>query len=82
VVLIFISTLTVILIKNKRLTSVFKNGKNGKAYFIQGLIFTEEDGCTYTNINSHVYVDFPCIPKSKVLNAEETKEFLSKIEDK
>lgn len=47
------------LYQNKRNGSVFKDKATGAAYWIEGRIFREPDGCTYTNVNSRVPVVFP-----------------------
>ena len=48
--------------QNKRCSSVFKNGKDGKAYDIDGRMFSNDGGNTwYMNANSRVYIDFPYI---------------------
>lgn len=45
--------------QNNRCGEVFKNGKDGEAYWINGKIFRESNGCTYTNRESLVPVRFP-----------------------
>lgn len=45
--------------QNNRCGEVFKCGKNGEAYWINGKIFREPTGNTYTNKNSCVPVVFP-----------------------
>ena len=45
--------------QNNRCSEVFKNGKDGEAYWINGKIFRDPNGCTYTNKDSNVPVVFP-----------------------
>ncbi len=52
--------------QNRRCSHVFK-GADG-AYDIQGKIFRESDGCTYTSFESHVAVTFPYTPKSEYVD--------------
>ncbi len=51
------------LYQNKRCSHVFKNGKDGTAYDIEGKIFRESDNCCYTSKDSSVDVTFPYTPK-------------------
>lgn len=61
------------LFKNMRLGCVFKEGRGGKAYNMNGRVFWEwfkrEDGeiirSKYTNRNSRVYIDFPYVKPEK-----------------
>lgn len=61
--------------QNKRDSRVFKRG-DGSAYFIDGKIFVEPDGCAYTGSGSCVDIEFPCTPKSEYvyLTEEDMKE--------
>jgi len=52
--------------QNKRCLHVFK--EDDVAYDINGLIFVEKNGATYTNINSRTKVTFPYTPSSKYVN--------------
>ncbi len=46
--------------QNKRYSAVFKDSKDGKAYNIEGRIFSDDGGKTwFTNGESAVYIDFP-----------------------
>ena len=58
------------LYQNKRLSRVFKEGKDGQAYDIDGKVFVEPDGCSYTNRDSRVYIEFPYTPKTEYVNVE------------
>lgn len=55
--------------QNKRASHVFK--KNGKAYDINGKVFTGPDGCSYTNKDSFVDITFPYTPTTKYINVNE-----------
>lgn len=56
--------------QNRRDSEVFK--ENGDAYWIEGKIFRDCDGCTYTSINSRVSVEFPWIkPKPEIVDVEQ-----------
>jgi hypothetical protein len=58
--------------QNKRCGTVFKDGKDSQAYWIDGYIFRDKDGCTYTNRNSRVFIDFPWTqPESEYIDVEE-----------
>lgn len=59
--------------QNVRCSHVFKNGKDGKPYDINGRVFIDQDGCTFTRNyyeegdeenSSTVYITFPYIPKT------------------
>lgn len=55
--------------QNNRCGEVFKCGKNGEAYWINGKIFREPNGCTYTNKESCVPVTFPWVkPKPEIID--------------
>lgn len=47
--------------QNIRCSHVFKD--NEKAYDVEGIIFEGKDGVCWTNINSHVRIEFPYTPK-------------------
>jgi hypothetical protein len=53
-------------LQNKRCSHVFK--ENGQAYDIQGKVFREASGSTYTSGDSRVPVTFPYMPKSVVVD--------------
>lgn len=54
------------LYQNKRYSSVFKRGKDGKAYNINGKVFSDDNGETwYYSKYSRIYIDFPyTVPES------------------
>ncbi|AMO57353.1 hypothetical protein GZ77_15775 [Endozoicomonas montiporae] len=56
--------------QNKRDSTVFK--ENGEAYWLDGKIFRDKDGCTYTNSDSRVPVTFPWVrPESEIVDVDE-----------
>lgn len=59
--------------QNKRLSRVFKEGKDGQAYDIHGKVFVEPDGCSYTSRDSSVYIEFPYTPKTEYVNVEKNE---------
>ncbi len=57
--------------QNNRNSAVFKEGKDGQAYWVNGKVFREPDGCTYTSRESRVYIDFPWqMPESEIVDVE------------
>ena len=55
--------------QNNRCSAVFKDGKDGDAYWINGNIFRDQNGCTFTNEHSRVKVVFPWVmPESKIID--------------
>lgn len=52
-------------LQNKRYSAVFKNKETGECYDINGRIFAEPDGCTFTCRESKVPVEFPYMPPDK-----------------
>ena len=59
--------------QNKRCSHVFLE-KDGKAYDINGKVFVEPDGCSYTNKNSFVQITFPYTPKTEFIKVDENGE--------
>ncbi|MEE9366757.1 MAG: hypothetical protein V3W44_08730 [Dehalococcoidales bacterium] len=55
-------------LQNKRCSHVFK--RNGEAYDIQGRVFREPNGATYTSKDSRVPVTFPYVPKTEYVDVE------------
>jgi len=53
--------------QNKRCSRVFK-GADGRAYDIDGKVFRDPDGGCFTNAESRVYVAFPYIPTTKIVD--------------
>lgn len=49
--------------QNKRCSRVFKD--EDKAWDIEGRVFRDKDGCTYTNSDSCIDVVFPYTPKTE-----------------
>lgn len=57
--------------QNNRCSHVFKDGKDGAAYDIDGRIFREPNGACFTNIESRVPVTFPYTPKREYVDVPE-----------
>jgi hypothetical protein len=57
--------------QNKRCNHVFKEGKDGRAYDIDGRIFREPNGNCYTSRDSRVYIDFPYTPTREYVDVPE-----------
>jgi len=58
--------------QNNRCGEVFKEGKDGKPYWIHGKIFKDKDGCTYTNSESRVFIEFPWTrPEPEIIEVDE-----------
>ena len=69
------------LYQNKRYSAVFKE-KDGKAYNIEGKIFTDDNGETwYTNKYSHVNITFPYIVPDKPEKVYLNKDNLEKAKE-
>ena len=45
--------------QNRRFAEVFKDGKDGEAYWMNGKVFSYDGETWYTNKDSNVYIDFP-----------------------
>jgi len=56
------------LFQNRRCSRVFKEKATGISFDIQGLIFLDKDGISYTNRESHVTIKFPYIPVSEYVD--------------
>ncbi len=57
--------------QNKRCGTVFKKGKDGIAYWLDGKIFREPDGCTFTSKDSCVDIEFPWVkPEPEIIDVE------------
>lgn len=54
--------------QNKRLSSVFKDGVNGKPYYLNAIVWREENGSCFTglveDIHSGQYIKIPFTPKT------------------
>lgn len=57
--------------QNNRASHVFKDGKDGQAYDINGRIFREPNGCSYTSSESRVPVTFPYSPTTEYVDVPE-----------
>jgi hypothetical protein len=56
--------------QNIRCGHVFKNNK-GEVWDINGRVFIESNGCSYTCKKSVVYIDFPYTPQKEYVNVDE-----------
>ena len=56
--------------QNKRCPSVFKDDKHKRAYDINGKVFVDKDGISYTSRESIVYITFPYYPKTEYIYEE------------
>lgn len=52
--------------QNKRCSKVFKEA-DGRAYDIEGIVWVDKNGSTWTNHKSRVYITFPYVPKTKYI---------------
>ncbi len=55
--------------QNRRCSHVFRDS-DGQAYDGQGKVFTDPDGCSYTNRDSRVNVSFPYTPHTEYVQVE------------
>ena len=56
--------------QNNRCSHVFKDS-SGYTYDIQGKVFTDSNGCSYTSKDSHTKVVFPYTPKTIYVKVED-----------
>lgn len=55
--------------QNKHCGSVFKKGKEGKAYWLNAYVFRDPEGCTFTTYRSRQFIKFPWnIPDSTIID--------------
>jgi hypothetical protein len=57
------------LYQNRRCSHVFKS--NGKSYDINGKVFVQENGVSYTSADSKVDITFPYTPKTEYVKVSE-----------
>ena len=58
--------------QNRRLSSIFK--QDGQAYRIDGKVFREPDGGSYTSRDSRVFIDFPwSYSEPEIVNVEKMR---------
>ena len=55
--------------QNKRCSRVFKDS-DGRAYDIEGKVFREPGGCSYTSRDSRVFVTFPYTPTTEFVDVQ------------
>lgn len=61
--------------QNKRCSNVFK--QDGKAYDIDGKVFIDADGFSYTNFKSRVPVKFPYTPKTIYIKRQKIRRIFN-----
>lgn len=70
--------------QNNRLSSVFKEGKDGSPYYLDAIIWQEKNGnCfsgTVENIKSRQYINLPFIPKTFYIKIDENRNIIDKDE--
>lgn len=59
--------------QNKRCSSVFKDKKTGRTYDINGKVFVEPNGASFTSSDSAVDVEFPYTPKTEYVKVDEER---------
>ncbi len=60
-----------IMYQNKRDPSIFKE-TNGNSFWVDGKIFRDPDGCTYTSGESHVEITFPWTrPEPEIIDVKD-----------
>ena len=66
------------LFQNKRNSAIFaKNNKGKDAYYLNGKVFIDKDGCGYTNSESTIFIKFPYMPKTEYIH-EKSKSLNTK----
>lgn len=55
--------------QNCRCSGVFRQG--GEAFYIDGIVWRDKDGCTFTNYESRVPVAFPYTPRTEIRGVKE-----------
>lgn len=66
--------------QNKRCGNVFK--QEGKVYDIDGKVFIDANGCSYTNYKSRVPVKFPYTPKTIYIKRQKIRRIFNWIKSK
>lgn len=57
--------------QNKHCSSVFKKGKDGKAYWLDAYVFRVPNGCTFTSYRSRQFIEFPWSePDSQIVDVD------------
>ena len=59
--------------QNRRASHVFKDDE-GRAYDINGKVFREPDGCSFTSRDSRVFIEFPYTPTTEYVDVKKTGE--------
>jgi hypothetical protein len=68
--------------QNKRLCSVFKQGKEGKPYFLDAIVWQEENGSGFTGIveeiTSRQFIKLPFLPKTFYVKVSEDRKIIDR----
>lgn len=74
--------------QNKRCSSIFKKGKNGKPYYLDAIVFRGENGSCFTGssvklkngskLKSRQFINLPFIPKTFYVDVNETEYYKNK----
>jgi hypothetical protein len=68
--------------QNNRLSSVFKKGKEGRPYFLDAIVWREENGfafCgTVDGITSRQYIRLPFLPKTFFINVDSERNIIDR----
>lgn len=67
--------------QNKRLSSVFKDGKDGKPYFLDAIVWRDKDGGCFTGtvgvITSRQFIKLPFLPKTFYVDVDENRNIIN-----
>jgi hypothetical protein len=70
--------------QNKRLSSVFKEGKSGRPYYLDAIVWQEEGGGAFTgtveNIPSRQFCKFPFLPKTFYVKVGKDRNIIDRSE--
>lgn len=66
--------------QNRRLSSLFKKGLYGKAYYLDAIVWEEPNGCRFTGtvdgITSRQFVKFPFEPKTFYVKIDDNRKII------
>jgi hypothetical protein len=70
--------------QNKRCPAIFKEGKNGRPYYLDAIVWTEKNGNAFTgkvnDISSCQFIKLPFIPKTFYVLIDEERNIIGKDE--
>lgn len=70
--------------QNNRLSSVFKEGKNGKPYYLDAIVWREENGSAFTgtveNVTSRQFIKLPFMPKTFYIDVTPDRQIKHKAQ--